>query len=110
VAIARAIVRRPSLIVADEPVSALDMTIQKQVLELFARLQRSHGFACLFVSHDLAAVEQIADRVVVMEKGRIVEQGPRDQIFDSPRHPYTRALLDAAPIFDPRRAPAEATA
>jgi peptide/nickel transport system ATP-binding protein len=106
VAIARAIVRRPSLIVADEPVSALDMTIQKQVLELFARLQRSHGFACMFVSHDLAAVEQIADRVVVMEKGRIVEQGPRDQIFDSPRHPYTRALLDAAPIFDPRRATA----
>jgi peptide/nickel transport system ATP-binding protein len=80
------------------------MTIQRQVLELFQRLQQGYGFACLFVSHDLAAVEQIADRVIVMQEGRIVEQGPRDQIFDAPRHSYTRALLDAAPIFGRRRA------
>ena len=97
VAIARAIVRRPRFVVADEPVSALDMTIQKQILALFKALQRQHGFACLFVSHDLAAVEQVADRVVVMQQGRIVEQGSRDLVFDAPLHPYTKALLAAAP-------------
>ncbi|MBN9424930.1 MAG: ABC transporter ATP-binding protein [Burkholderiales bacterium] len=97
VAIARAIVRRPRFVVADEPVSALDMTIQKQILALFKALQRQHGFACLFVSHDLAAVEQMADRVVVMQQGRIVEQGSRDLVFDAPLHPYTKALLAAAP-------------
>ncbi len=97
VAIARAIVRRPRFVVADEPVSALDMTIQKQILALFKGLQRQHGFACLFVSHDLAAVEQVADRGVVMQQGRIVEQGSRDQVFDAPVHPYTKALLAAAP-------------
>jgi peptide/nickel transport system ATP-binding protein len=96
-AIARAIVRRPAFIVADEPVSALDMRIQAQVLALFQRLQQVHGFACLFISHDLAAVEQIADRVIVMEAGRIVEEGSRDAVFDHPRHPYTRALLAASP-------------
>jgi peptide/nickel transport system ATP-binding protein len=99
VAIARAIVRRPDFVVADEPVSALDMTIQKQVLTLFKRLQEQHGFACLFISHDLAAVEQIADRVIVMQHGKIVESGTRDEIFDNPRHPYTRALLDATPTL-----------
>jgi peptide/nickel transport system ATP-binding protein len=99
VAIARAIVRRPDFVVADEPVSALDMTIQKQVLTLLKRLQEQHGFACLFISHDLAAVEQIADRVIVMQHGRIVESGTRDEIFDHPRHPYTRALLDATPTL-----------
>jgi peptide/nickel transport system ATP-binding protein len=98
VAIARAIVRRPAFVVADEPVSALDMSIQAQILALFQQLQKVHGFACLFISHDLAAVEQIADRVVVMEAGRIVEQGSRDQVFDHPQHAYTRALLAAAPV------------
>jgi peptide/nickel transport system ATP-binding protein len=107
VAIGRALVRRPAFVVADEPVSALDMTIQKQVLALLRRLQREHGFACLFVSHDLAAVEEIADRVVVMHRGRIVEEGPRDQVFDQPRHDYTRALLAAAPRLEPS-APAPA--
>ena len=101
VAIARALVRNPAFVVADEPVSALDMTIQKQVLTLFRRLQREHGFACLFVSHDLAAVEEIADRVVVMREGRIVEEGTRDQVFDHPRHEYTRALLAATPRLLP---------
>jgi len=99
VAIARAIVRRPAFVVADEPVSALDMSIQAQVLALFQSLQKTHGFACLFISHDLAAVEQIADRVVVMEAGRIVEQGSRDAVFDRPQHAYTRALLAAAPVL-----------
>jgi len=100
VAIARAIVRRPDFVVADEPVSALDMTIQKQVLSLFRALQRDRGFACLFISHDLSAVEEIADRVVVMQGGKIVEQGRRDDIFDRPQHPYTKALLEASPALD----------
>ncbi|CAL76438.1 Putative ABC transporter nucleotide binding/ATPase protein [Bradyrhizobium sp. ORS 278] len=98
VAIARAIIRRPAFVVADEPVSALDMTIQAQVLKLFERLQAQYGFACLFISHDLAAVEQVADRVVVMQAGQIVEQGSRDDVFDRPQHDYTKALLAAAPI------------
>ncbi|MFM8767953.1 MAG: dipeptide ABC transporter ATP-binding protein [Rubrivivax sp.] len=102
VAIARAIVRRPAFVVADEPVSALDMTIQAQVLALFRELQRQHGFACLFISHDLAAVEQVADQVIVMQHGRVVEEGTRDQIFDAPSHPYTRLLLQAAPRLPAR--------
>ncbi|WP_458095202.1 ABC transporter ATP-binding protein [Roseomonas sp. WA12] len=97
VAIARAVVRRPAMVVADEPVSALDMTVQKQILGLIRRLQAERGFACLFISHDLGAVAEVADRVLVMENGRIVEQGTRDAIFDAPQHPYTRALLDATP-------------
>lgn len=100
VAIARAIVRHPAFVVADEPVSALDMTIQAQVLKLFERLQAQYGFACLFISHDLAAVEQVADRVIVMQGGRIVEQGSRDDIFDRPQHDYTKALLAAAPVVE----------
>ncbi|MBN8939190.1 MAG: ABC transporter ATP-binding protein [Rhizobiales bacterium] len=102
VAIARAIVRRPAFVVADEPVSALDMTIQKQILKLVRDLQERYGFACLFVSHDLGAVEQVADRVAVMQNGRIVEIGARDDIFDRPQHPYTARLLDAAMLLDRR--------
>jgi peptide/nickel transport system ATP-binding protein len=97
VAIARAVVRRPSFVIADEPVSALDVTVRAQVLELFAELQRKHGFSCMFISHDLGVVEQVSDRVVVMHEGRIVEEGSRDEIFDNPRHPYTRKLLSAVP-------------
>ncbi|TCR66202.1 ABC transporter ATP-binding protein [Bosea sp. BK604] len=97
IAIARAVVRRPSFVIADEPVSALDVTVRAQVLELFAELQRKHGFSCLFISHDLGVVEQVADRVVVMHEGRIVEEGSRDAIFDNPRHDYTRKLLSAVP-------------
>jgi peptide/nickel transport system ATP-binding protein len=97
VAIARAIIRRPSFVIADEPVSALDVTVRAQVLELFAQLQKKHGFSCLFISHDLGVVEQVSDRVVVMQDGRIVEEGTRDQIFDNPQHPYTRKLLAAVP-------------
>ncbi|RWK59919.1 dipeptide ABC transporter ATP-binding protein [Mesorhizobium sp.] len=102
VAIARAIVRRPAFVVADEPVSALDMTVQKQILLLIRSLQERYGFACLFVSHDLGAVEQVADRVAVMQDGMIVEIGDRDDVFDRPRHAYTRALLDAAMLIDRR--------
>ena len=99
VAIARAIVCRPRLIVADEPVSALDMTIQQQVLTLFQTLQKHYGFACLFVTHDLMVVQQIADRVAVMSEGAIVESGTVETVFGAPRHDYTRALLSATPGF-----------
>jgi len=100
VAIAWAIIRNPAFVVADEPVSALDMTVQKQVLDLFRLLQRRYGFACLFISHDLSVVGEIADRAIVMEAGRIVEEGGVDDILDRPRHPYTRALIAATPTLD----------
>ncbi|MDI6935322.1 dipeptide ABC transporter ATP-binding protein [Serratia sp. Se-PFBMAAmG] len=95
-AIGRALVRHPRLVIADEPISALDMTIQKQILELFERLQMQYGFACLFISHDLAAVERIAHRVAVMSQGKVVEMGSREDVFDRPQHPYTKTLLAAA--------------
>ncbi|WP_313460109.1 ABC transporter ATP-binding protein [Achromobacter sp.] len=100
VAIARAIVRRPAFVIADEPVSALDVTVRAQVLDLFADLQERHGFSCLFISHDLGVVEQVADRVVVMRDGGIVEQGSRDAVFDQPREDYTRSLLSAIPALE----------
>ncbi len=100
VAIARAIVRRPAFVIADEPVSALDVTVRAQVLDLFADLQERHGFSCLFISHDLGVVEQVADRVVVMRDGGIVEQGTRDEVFDHPREEYTRSLLSAIPALE----------
>ena len=100
VAIARAVVRRPAFVIADEPVSALDVTVRAQVLDLFAELQERHGFSCLFISHDLGVVEQVADRVIVMQDGRIVEEGDRDTIFDRPQDPYTRRLLSAIPALE----------
>ena len=100
VAIARAIVRKPRFVVADEPVSALDMTVQKQVLSLFRELQLDYGFACLFISHDLGVVEQVADRIIVMHEGRIVEEGSWADIESQPKHPYTKALLAATPSLD----------
>ncbi|XVQ06712.1 ATP-binding cassette domain-containing protein [Spirillospora sp. CA-255316] len=97
VALARALATDPDLIVCDEAVSALDKSIQAQVLNLLAGLQRDTGVALLFISHDLAVVEHIADRVMVMRQGRVVEEGPADRIWSQPGHPYTRTLLASIP-------------
>ncbi|MFJ3404060.1 dipeptide ABC transporter ATP-binding protein [Promicromonospora sp. NPDC090134] len=101
VAIARAVALGPQVLVADEPTSALDVSVQAHVLDLFRDLQAELGFACLFVSHDLAVVERVADRVAVMREGRIVETGPTAQVLGAPADPYTRALVTAAPVADP---------
>jgi dipeptide transport system ATP-binding protein len=103
IAIARALMLDPAILVLDEPVSALDISIRAQVLNLIADLQETLDLAYLFISHDLSVVRHIADEVMVMYLGRPIEQGPSDTIFSDPRHPYTRALLSATPIADPRR-------
>jgi len=103
VCIARALGVNPKLIVADEPTSALDVSVQAQVLELLLELQQSLGLAYLFISHDMAVVEEMAHRVAVMQRGRIVEMGPRQAVLNDPRHVYTQALLAAVPIPDPTR-------
>jgi oligopeptide/dipeptide ABC transporter ATP-binding protein len=103
VMIAMAIVNRPALLIADEPTTALDVTVQAQILELLADLRRRLGLAMLFVSHDLAVVGRVSDRIAVMYAGRIVESGPARDIFEHPAHPYTRGLLASIPTLKTNR-------
>jgi peptide/nickel transport system ATP-binding protein len=101
VGIARALALSPRLLIADEPTSALDVSVQARVLDLFQELQRDIGFACLFISHDLAVVEILAQRIAVMQDGALVEVGTREQILTDPQHLYTKRLLAAVPVPDP---------
>jgi peptide/nickel transport system ATP-binding protein len=102
IAIARAVIARPRLVVCDEPVSALDLSVQAQVLNLLSELQKSMGLSLLFISHDLTVVRHVSHRTVVLYKGEIVEHGDSQAIHESPQHSYTRALLSAAPVPDPK--------
>lgn len=102
-AIARALSMEPELLVADEPIASLDVSIQAQIINLFRDLQRENGFTLLLIAHDLSVVEFLCDRVGVMCHGRLVEVAPAKELFENPMHPYTRALLSAIPIPDPRR-------
>ena len=101
ISIARSLALEPELIVADEPVSALDVSVQAQILSIFLRLKREDAIAMLFISHDIGAVERIADRIAVMYRGIVVEQAPTDTLIADPLHPYTQALLSAVPTMDP---------
>src|SRR6185437_5077843 len=101
--IAMAIVNRPKLLIADEPTTALDVTVQAQILHLLNDLRRTHNLAMLFISHDLAVVSEVADRVAVMQHGEIVEQASAEVLFRHPQHPYTRSLLTAAPTMQTDR-------
>jgi peptide/nickel transport system ATP-binding protein len=104
VGIARAIVLRPALLIADEPTSALDVSVQARILRLLRELQAELRFACLFISHDLAVIEQVAGRVAVLHRGHLVEQGPTPEVLAAPLHPYTHRLLMSAPVADPAEA------
>lgn len=107
--IAMAIVNRPRLLIADEPTTALDVTVQAQILTLLNRLRKTHNLSMLFISHDLAVVSQVADRVAVMQHGHIVEQASTAQLFHSPEHPYTKRLLASAPTMQTDRSQPLAT-
>ena len=99
--LARALALDPELLIADEPTSALDVSVQARVLDLFAHLQVELGFACLFISHDLAVVDMLADRIAVLHRGALVEEGPGEQVLGAPQHPYTQRLLASLPVPDP---------
>jgi len=103
VAIARALAMEPELLVADEPIAALDVSIQAQIINLFKHLQAEHGFTILFIAHDLAAVKYLCDRIGVLYRGRLVETAPKNELFANPIHPYTKSLLSAIPLPDPQR-------
>lgn len=103
VAIARALSMEPKLLVADEPIASLDVSIQAQIINLFQHLREEHGFSILFIAHDLAMVEYLCDRVGVMYQGKLVEVAPSEKLFANPQHPYTKVLLSAIPLPDPIR-------
>lgn len=104
IGIARAVVNRPSFILCDEPTSALDVSIQAQIIQLLLSLQKEFALSYLFISHDLSVIRHISDRIAVMYQGKLVELAPTNELFENPQHPYTKKLLAAAPIADPKLA------